>query len=118
MKNLACIAILLFACTVVSCGQTTDYETKTKDFLAQKMQQQAGDIFVMDSLVKTDGYEKEEKGMKVYVMEYDVYITSTHFGKVATHLRDIGRVSRLLRTGQRMRLIVRLNSINRTLGLN
>ena len=32
----------------------------------------------MDSLVKTDGYEKEEKGMKVYVMEYDVYITSTH----------------------------------------
>ena len=78
MKTVIWATFLLFATTVVSCGQTTDYESKTRDFLSQKMKQQAGDIFVIDSLVKTDGYEKEEKGMKVYVMEYDLYITAVH----------------------------------------
>ena len=60
MKTVIWATFLLFATTVVSCGQTTDYESKTRDFLSQKMKQQAGDIFVIDSLVKTDGYEKEE----------------------------------------------------------
>ncbi len=78
MKKFTWVIALFFSFTMVSYAQTTEYESKTRDFLAQKMSQQAGDIFVLDSLVKTDGYEKEEKGMKVYVMEYDLYITALH----------------------------------------
>jgi hypothetical protein len=76
MKKIICSITLLFVFIAITYSQT-EYETKAKEFVIQKMKEQSGGVLQLDSFAKTDGYDKEERGVKGYIMEFEGEMSAT-----------------------------------------
>lgn len=58
-------------------AQGNTYETKLREYITQKLNENAKGIFQIVSLKKTDGYERSADGRKVYVLEYTLVLKAT-----------------------------------------
>jgi len=72
-KHFLFITALMSLIVLSSCGD--DRATKAKDYLQQKIADESGNAFKLESFTKTNGVEHELMGMKIYTLEWDAQVS-------------------------------------------
>jgi hypothetical protein len=76
MKKLIFILVTgLFLAMINSCGIIDDKESKVHDFLGQKVSSESQGTIKLNNLKKTNGYDQEFMGMKMYILEWSADIS-------------------------------------------
>jgi len=64
------VALIILDVVACSCGLTDDRESKAREFLQQRVSTESRGAINLDSFSKTNGYEQELMGTKMYVLEW------------------------------------------------
>lgn len=69
-KSILTIFIGLILSLISSCGTKVDNELKVHDYLEQKVNSESQGSIKLNNLTKTNGYDQEVMGMKMYILEW------------------------------------------------
>ncbi len=73
------LAVIAFVGLIImnSCGVTDDRESIARNFLQEKISSESKSTFKVDDFSKTNGYEQDLMGMKIYTIEFQTDISTT-----------------------------------------
>lgn len=74
-KSIFAVVIGLVLAMSNSCGVMDDKESKVFDFLEQKVSSESQGTMKLSNLTKTNGYDQEDMGMKMYILEWSANIS-------------------------------------------
>ena len=67
------IFLSVFGC---ACGLTDDRESKAREFMNQRVTSESQGILSLGRFTKTNGYDQEVQGTKMYVLEWQAEVTT------------------------------------------
>ena len=71
--SVACFAGLIL---MNSCSMTDDRESKANEYLQQKINSESKGALKLDNFQKTNGYDQDIMGMKIYVLEWTADVST------------------------------------------
>jgi hypothetical protein len=74
-KSILTIVIGLILAMIHSCGIMDNKESKVHDFFEQKVSSESQGTMKLNNLKKTNGYDQEVMGMKMYILEWSADIS-------------------------------------------